>query len=77
MFQGGGNCLKHLKREWNKKDERGNKDFKEERGGGRGQAGLRGGCLKIEKCNPLTSYDNKIHFRIITNFYISMYSVYY
>ena len=47
------------------------------RGEGGGQAGLRGGCLKIEKCNPLTSYDNKIHFRIITNFYISMYSVYY
>ena len=24
----GGNCLKYLKREWNKKEGRGNKDFK-------------------------------------------------
>ena len=36
----GANCLKYLKRGWNRKEGRGNKDLK------RGQAGSRGGCLK-------------------------------
>ena len=31
----GGNCLKHLKRGWNRKERRGNKDFK--KGGKLGQ----------------------------------------
>ena len=39
--KGGGNCLKYLKRGWNRKEGRGNKDFKKV-----GQAGPRGGCLK-------------------------------
>ena len=39
MRESGGNCLKYLKREWNRKEEKGNKDFKK-----RGQAGSRGGC---------------------------------
>ena len=73
-FKVGGNCLKHLKREWNKKDGRGNKDFKEE---GEGASWVKRWVPKKEKCNPLTKNDNVIHFRIITNFYISMYSVYY
>ena len=42
MGEGGGNCVKYLKREWNRKEGRGNKDFKK----GGGQAGSRGGCLK-------------------------------
>ena len=37
----GGNCLKSLKRGWNRNEGRGNKYFKK-----RGQAGSRGGCLK-------------------------------
>ena len=40
MREGGANCLKYLKTEWNRKEERGHKDFK------RGQAWSRGGCLK-------------------------------
>ena len=37
----GGDCLKYLKREWNRKEGRWNKDFKKG-----GQTGSRGGCLK-------------------------------
>ena len=47
LHEGGGNCLKYLKREWNRKEGRGNKDFK--RGG---QAGSRGGCLKKGGLEP-------------------------
>ena len=39
-----GNCLKYLKRGWNRKEGRGNKDLKKE-----GQTGSRGGCLKKGK----------------------------
>ena len=35
MCEGGGNCLKYLKRRWNRKEGRGNKDFK--KGGKEGQ----------------------------------------
>ena len=35
LCEGGGNCLKCLKRGWNRKEERGNKDFK--KGGQLGQ----------------------------------------
>ena len=28
MCEGGGNCLKYLRRRWNRKEGRGNKDFK-------------------------------------------------
>ena len=42
MHEGGGSCLKYLKRRWNRKEGRGNKDFKK----GEGQAGSRVGCLK-------------------------------
>ena len=38
---GGGDCQKYLKRAWNRKQGRGNKDFKKGR-----QAGSMGGCLK-------------------------------
>ena len=54
MRESGGNCLKYLKREWNRKEEKGNKDFKK-----RGQAGSRGGCALKRgggSCNPLTNY---------------------
>ena len=36
-----GNCLKYLKMGWNRKEGKGNKDFKKG-----GQVGPRGGCLK-------------------------------
>ena len=42
MRESGGNCLKYLKREWNRKAEKGNKDFK--KGGEAGSGG--GGALK-------------------------------
>ena len=38
-----GNCLKYLKRGWNRKDGWENKDFKKKEG----QAGSRSGCLKM------------------------------
>ena len=31
LCEGGGNCLKYLKRRWNKKEGRENKDFKKAR----------------------------------------------
>ena len=42
MLEGGGNCLKYLKRGWNRTEGKGHKDFKKEGG----QAGSRGGYLK-------------------------------
>ena len=33
MCEGGGNCLKYLRRGWNRKEGRGNKDFKKGGGG--------------------------------------------
>ena len=42
LGEGGGDCLKYLKRGWNGKEGRGNKDFKN----GAGQVRSRGGCLK-------------------------------
>ena len=53
----GGDCLKDLKRRWNRNEGRGHKDFKKG-----GQAGSSGGCLKNERgggggWSPLTNYD--------------------
>ena len=42
LCEGGGNYLKYPKRGWNRKEGRGNKEFKK----GGGHAGSRGGCLK-------------------------------
>ena len=41
MHGGGGNCLKYLKKRWNRKEVMGYKDFKNG-----GQAESSGGCLK-------------------------------
>ena len=41
MHERGGNCENYLKKEWNRKEGRGNKNLKKQ-----GQAGSRGGCLK-------------------------------
>ena len=41
LHQGGRNCVKYLKRGWNRKEGRGNKKFLKGR-----QAGSRDGCLK-------------------------------
>ena len=49
------NCLKYLKRRWNRKGMRGSRDFKK----GRVQAGSRG--VDLKRCggrNPLTNYAN-------------------
>ena len=43
----GGNCLKYLKRGWNRKEGKGNKDFKKG-----GKAGPRGGCLIKGELEP-------------------------
>ena len=62
MREGRGNCLKYFKREWNRIEGRGNKDFKKE-----GQAGSRRGCLKKKGgWNPITNYglcDANLAFR--------------
>ena len=41
MREGERNCLKYLKRGWNRTEGRGHKDYKKE-----GQIGSKGGCLK-------------------------------
>ena len=51
MCEGGGNCLKHLIRRWNRKEGRGNKYFKE---GGKLGPGVN--ALKRGNWNPLTNY---------------------
>ena len=43
MCEGGGNCLKYLKRGWNRKEGKGHKDFKK---GGGGKLGQWVGALK-------------------------------
>ena len=61
----GENCLKYLKRGWNRKEGRGNKDFKKG-----GQAGTRGGCLKKggkAGWNPLTNYYIYIYIKTHNN----------
>ena len=55
MHEGGGNCLKYLKREWNRKEGRGNKVIKNRGGGGKldqGVGALKGG----EGWNLLMNY---------------------
>ena len=44
LSEGGEKCLKYLKKGWNRKEGRGNKDFKK-----RGEAGSRSGCRKKGK----------------------------
>ena len=48
MHEGGGNCLKYLKKGWSRKGGRGNKDFKKGK-----RAGSRGGCLEKGAGTPL------------------------
>ena len=51
----GGNCLKYLKRGWNRNEGQGNKDFKKREGKlGQGVAALKKG--EGEGWNPLTNY---------------------
>ena len=53
------NCIKYLKRGWNRKEGRRNKDFKREGG----QAGSRGRCLKRRGLEPpYELWTKKIHF---------------
>ena len=51
MREGGRNCVKYLKSGWNRKEGRGNKNFKKG-----GQAGSKGGYLKEGALEPLTNY---------------------
>ena len=44
MREGRGNCLRYLKREWNRKEGKGHKAFK--KGGGKLGKGMGAGCLK-------------------------------
>ena len=50
-----GNCLKYLKRQWSRKERRGNKDFKK----GGGKLGQEMSALKKGRGagNPLRNYD--------------------
>ena len=61
MCEGGGNCLKYLKRGWNRTEGRGHKDFKKG-----GASWVKGGCLKKGEggWNPLTNYDISKMFKI-------------
>ena len=53
---GGGNCLKYLERGWNKREGRGNKDFKK----GGGQAGIKGGLEPpYELCDVISDECHK------------------
>ena len=55
MREGGGNCLKYLKRGWTRKVGKGNKDFKRGDKLGQGVGALKKGGGG--GWNPLTSYD--------------------
>ena len=72
MCEGGGNCLKYLKKEWNRKQGRGNKDFR--KGGKLGQevGALKGGggglespyelCGRTLQCSSAYQKNFIIHF---------------
>ena len=64
MCEGGRNCLKYLKRGWNRKEGGGHKDL--EKGG---QAGSGGGCLKKGVgWNPLMNYGyREYHQSVLSN----------
>ena len=51
LLEGVGNCLKHLKSGWNRKEGRGNKDFKKG-----GKLGQEMGALKKGGLNPFMNY---------------------
>ena len=53
-WRGWGDCLKYLKRGWNRKEGRGSKDFKK---GGGGKLGQGVGALKRRGWNPPTNYE--------------------
>ena len=72
MHEVGGNCLKYLKRGWNRKEGRGNKDFKKGR-----KAASRGECLKKRGLEPpyklwafLGSKNTSNHSIIIITIYV-------
>ena len=56
LHEGGGNCLKYLERECNRKEGRGNKGFKKG-----GQTGSRCGCLK-KGVNVVNKINGKLKF---------------
>ena len=65
-----GDCLKYLKKGWNSKEARGNKEFKNDGGGNLGQ-GV--GALKRKGLEPLTNYVDNLwqaswYFRNSSNY---------
>ena len=52
LHEGGGNCVKYLKRGWNRKEGRENKDFQGGRGGGKPGQGV-GTFKRREARTPL------------------------
>ena len=63
MCEVGGNCVKCLKRERNRKKGRGNKDFKKG-----GQAGSRGGYLKMGGGETGTPLRTILHYSLFLQF---------
>ena len=55
MREDGGNCLKYLKRGWNRKERRGHKDFKGGGGGGEGGGKLGQGVNALKRGSGLGS----------------------
>ena len=60
MREGGGNSLKYLRSGWNRKEGKGNKDFKKGE-----EAGSRGGCLEKRGWNALTNYGEILYLVFI------------
>ena len=58
LCEGGGNCLKYLKRGWNRKERRGNKYFKE----GELDQGVSPLKEGLEPPPPLTNYGKRAFF---------------
>ena len=63
MSEGGENCVKYLKRGWNRKEGKRNKDFK------RGGRGSWRGALNVGDWNPLMNY--VYQFKVSSDFVIS------
>ena len=55
MLEEIGSCLKYLKRGWNRKEGRGNKDFKK----GEGASCVKEYLKKVD-WNPFTNYDQRL-----------------
>ena len=66
--EGWEDCIKHLKRGWNRKEGRGNKYFKK----GEQAASRVGSLTKGAGWNPLTNYESNFSYKFVGNMIVEV-----